>query len=229
MDNFISANIEDVRRRIASAALRGGRRADEITLCVVTKTQPIASVLSVVQSGNLDLGENYYQELRGKWDQVPSNVRWHFIGGLQSNKAKYLAGRCETIQSVDNLALATEINRRANHAELQQGVLIEVQLGGGEGRAGVNLNSAEHLSEQIMELPNLQLKGLMAVAPFGVETPALRQAFRQLRTLFDKLPAQNRTILSMGMTGDFETAIEEGSTFVRIGTAIFGPRTTHVK
>ena len=221
---MISENIEQVRARITSAAERSGSNPEQITLCVVTKTQPLDSVHAVVEAGILDIGENYYQELRDKWDRFPPEVRWHFIGGLQSNKAKYLVGRCATIQSMDSISLAVEINKRAQNAGVVQSVLIEVQLGDGESRAGAGLSEASRLIEQVMELRAVHLKGLMAVAPIAERPDIVRGPFRDMKRMFDGLPLENRKILSMGMTSDFEIAIEEGSNFVRIGTAIFGPR-----
>lgn len=220
----IAQNVEIVRGKIARAAERVGRNPQEIILCVVTKTQSIASIEAVLAAGALDLGENYYQELRDKWDVLSSDIRWHFIGGLQSNKAKYLVGRCATIQSIGSLSLALEINRRAEIAGIVQSVLIEIKLAGGDERPGINIGAGSHLIEPILNMPNLRLEGLMAVAPNSDDKAILRQAMRGVKDLYDSLPNENRLTLSMGMTGDFEIAIEEGSNFVRIGSAIFGKR-----
>ncbi|MEP6756193.1 MAG: YggS family pyridoxal phosphate-dependent enzyme [Chthonomonadales bacterium] len=222
--NAIRYNLESVKARIADAAHRCGRKPEQITLCAVTKTQPIESVQIAVAEGLVNLGENYYQELRDKWDAIPEEVHWHFIGGLQSNKTKYLVGRCATIQSVDSLSLVKEINRRAESAGLVQSVLLEVQLGAGETRSGIDKSSWQALFESTIDLKNVHVNGLMAVAPQTDDENEVRSAMRQMKSMFDMLPLENRNILSMGMTGDFEIAIEEGSNFLRIGSAIFGAR-----
>jgi pyridoxal phosphate enzyme (YggS family) len=220
----IDANIDVVRSRIADAARRSGRDPDDITLVAVTKTVDPARIQAAADTGIRDFGENYYQEARDKLPLFGSEIRWHFIGHLQSNKAKYIAGRFDLIHSVDSLNLAAEIGKRASNRGLIQEVLIEVKLAESDAKHGVEPERTLDLAGDIAQTAGVRLRGLMGMAAFGGGSEDSRPYFARLRGLFDQLPPVNRVVLSMGMTGDFEVAIEEGATLVRIGTAIFGVR-----
>jgi PLP dependent protein len=220
----IADNIADVQEKIARAAQRAGRDPDEITLVAVTKTVERARIQEALNAGVTDLGENYFQEARDKLPLFSSNVRWHFIGHLQTNKAKYVAGRFVLVQSVDSEELGRELGRRAEQGGIVQDVLIEVKLDPATTKFGVEHEQTIEMAQRVGQTPGLRLRGLMGMAPFSNDPEAARPSFQRLRALFRELPVEQREILSMGMTGDFETAIEEGSTLVRIGTAIFGTR-----
>lgn len=224
MAETISDNIDRVRERIALAAERAGRSAEEITLVAVSKTIPPERIWEAVAAGQLELGENYYQEAREKLQLFGPEVRWHFIGHLQSNKAGYVAGRFALIQSVDSIGLARKLGAAAQGAGKVQPILIEVKLDEEATKFGVDPERAVELAAEAHELPGLAVQGLMGMASFTADQSVVRGQFAKLRSLFDCLPAAQKLVLSMGMTGDFEPAIEEGSTMVRIGTAIFGAR-----
>jgi pyridoxal phosphate enzyme, YggS family len=220
----IAENIDRVREQIAAAAQRSSRDAASITLCAVSKTVPVERIREAVEAGIRDFGENYYQEVREKLDLLPQEVRWHFIGHLQSNKAKYVVGRFVLIQSVDRIELAQELDKRARSRGVVQPVLIEVKMDPNETKSGVAPERTLDLAAELAELPGLRLDGLMGIPPITSEAELARPYFRQLRELFELLPADHRKVLSMGMTADFEVAIEEGANLVRVGTAIFGRR-----
>ena len=226
----IADRITRVRERIASAARRAGRpdTADPVRLVAVTKRVNAVQVAEALAAGVSDLGENYVQEARAKIPEVVAagsrNASWHLIGHLQSNKAKYSVELFSLIHSVDNYQLAQELGKQAVKRAQTQAILLEVNLTGGQQRAGVSPAEALHLAEQVAGIPGVALQGFMGMAP-PVENPEeARPYFAGLRTLWERLPEENRQILSMGMSGDFEAAIEEGATMVRIGTALFGPR-----
>ncbi|MHB0913277.1 MAG: YggS family pyridoxal phosphate-dependent enzyme [Armatimonadota bacterium] len=215
----IADNIASVRGRIADAAKRAGTAPEGITLIAVTKTVDSSAVREAIAAGITDIGENYVQDAAKKFDEIGREVRWHMIGHLQKNKVRQAAPVFDVIQSVDSLALAEEIGKRAE-AE----VLIEVNISGEESKFGVSPEEALPLCERVASVPGITLAGLMGIGPLSADEGSVRKSFARLRSLWEKLPAENRVFLSMGMTGDFETAIEEGSNMVRVGTAIFGPR-----
>ena len=202
-----------VRERIAAAAARAGRDVRQIKLIAVSKTQPIERLQEAFAAGQRVFGENYAQEFREKAGAL--DAEWHFIGALQSNKAKLVVGRAAFIHTCDRLSLAREISKRA---DVPQGVLIEVNAGREPQKAGVLPEETEALLEQVRALPNLRCDGLMCIPPAAGDP---RPHFRALRELAEKLKLPE---LSMGMSADFEAAIEEGATMVRVGTAIFGER-----
>lgn len=207
-----------------SAAQRSGRDPADIVLIAVTKTIPVDAIRPAVEAGARDLGENYYQEARDKLSAFGNDVRWHFIGHLQSNKARHVVGRFALIHSVDTPALAQEIGRRASAAGIVQDILLEVKIDPAPDKTGIAPGDVGPLAERIGAIDGLRLRGLMGMPP-PVSDPALaRPYFALLRSLLDDLPCTTDRWLSMGMTADFETAIEEGATHVRVGTAIFGPR-----
>lgn len=225
----IADNLARIQERIVNAATHTGRHPEEITLVAVTKTIEPTRIREAVAAGAHDLGENYYQEVREKQplfeNQVEAGtVRWHFIGHLQSNKARYVAGRFALVQSVDTLELAEELGRRAVRQNVVQAVLLEVKLDPAGTKFGVEEAETRELAARIAAVPGVALRGLMGMAPFTETGEAARPHFARLRSLFETLPVANRQTLSMGMTNDFEGAIAEGSTMVRIGTAIFGRR-----
>jgi pyridoxal phosphate enzyme (YggS family) len=220
----IAENIKNVQHRIAAAAARSGRESSQITLCAVTKTVDVGRIREAVAAGIRDLGENYYQEAREKLDLLSPEVRWHFIGHLQTNKAKYVVGHFALVQSVDRIELANELGKRAERAGVIQPVLIEVKLDPNETKTGVAPDEALKLAEGVADVPGLRLEGFMGIPPITGVAEDARRYFIRLRTLFDELPDEFRKTLSMGMTSDFEVAIEEGATMVRVGTAIFGRR-----
>jgi pyridoxal phosphate enzyme (YggS family) len=216
----IADNLHSVNERIASAASRAGRQYSDITLVAVTKKQTVATILEALDAGATDIGENYVQEAADKHEGVTS-VRWHLLGHLQSNKAKVAVTLFDLVQSVDSLKLARALGVQAQSGGKEQKILLQVHLGDEETKFGLLPETVADSAAEIAALPGVVLQGLMGIAPNGVEP---RPYFQQLRALFEALPANNAQILSMGMTGDFEAAIEEGATLIRIGTAIFGPR-----
>lgn len=221
---MIRDNIAQIRQQISQAATRAGRDPSDITLTAVTKTVEPARIREAYDAGIRDFGENYYQEARDKLDQLPPDIRWHFIGHLQSNKARNVVGSFALIQSVDSLNLAKEIDRRAAAHGIRQPILIEVKLDPAQTKQGITIESTMQLAEQIAAMESTDLQGLMGMPPFSNDPEQSRPYFKQLRSMFDSLPQENRKVLSMGMTADFQIAIEEGAIMVRVGTAIFGQR-----
>lgn len=221
----ITENLNEVERRIAAAAERSGRAAAEIRLVVVTKTQPVGRIQAAVAAGAAEIGENYVQEAEEKLGALtpPLPVR-HLIGHLQRNKAGKAAALFDMVQSVDSVALATALGRRAAELNRVLDVLVEVNIAREASKFGVSEEEALEMAGEIAGTPGVRLRGLMGIGPLTGDAAATRASFRRLRGLFEQLPAEQRQVLSMGMTGDFETAIEEGSTMVRVGTAIFGAR-----
>lgn len=216
--------IADVQARITDAARRSGRSPEEVTLVAVTKTVPVERIREAVEAGLKDFGENYVQEALPKLAALGNDVRWHFIGHLQSNKARLVAGAFALIHSLDSVALAEELNKRAANAGVTQNVLIEVRLDPAETKTGVLPEELGVLTDTVMALPHLRLQGLMGMPPLFADPEESRPYFAHLRELSEILPEGARRELSMGMSTDFEVAIEEGATIVRVGTAIFGPR-----
>ena len=227
----ISENLLRVRERIERVAQRAGRRAEEITLIGVSKTQPAAEIRIAFEAGLIHFGENRVQEWEGKRGEVADlPARWHLIGHLQSNKAARAAKLFHSVDSVDDFALAQRLDRaRAEMAdEAKLRVLIEVHLASEETKSGVAVSALVALAQQVATLPHLYLEGLMCIPPFLNNPEDVRPHFRQLRELRDTLQTQlglKLPALSMGMSHDFEVAIEEGATEVRVGTALFGTRT----
>lgn len=221
----LSERWQALQARIADACARVGRDPATVRVVAVSKGIPPERIAEAYALGLRDFGENYWQEARTKLDALPHDIRWHFIGHLQTNKVKYVVGRFALIQSVDRVSLLQEVQRMAQKREQVQPVLLEVRLAEVAGRAGVALDDAPALIEQALCAEGVELQGLMGVAPDTDDERALRTAFARLRRLYETLPAPNRRWLSMGMTHDFEIALEEGSTMLRLGTALFGART----
>lgn len=216
----IRANVQAVEERIAAACARSGRARSEVTLVAVTKTFPASDVAHAIAAGMTDVGENKVQEARDKQPSVASSARWHLIGHLQSNKAKDAVRLFDVIQTIDSVDLAERVARIAESAGKRQEVLVQVNVGGEEQKSGAEIADVPSIVQRIAELPSLHLSGLMAIPPF-LEPEQVRPYFRKLRALRDDLGLPQ---LSMGMTDDFEVAIEEGATIVRVGRAIFGAR-----
>ncbi len=214
----IGDNIQRVREKIAGAALRAGRRSEEITLVAVTKKKPASAVREALAAGLTDVGENYVQEAAEKREQVPEG-RWHLLGHLQSNKAKLAVSLFDLIESVDSVKLASALGKQGG--ETRQAILLQVHLGDEETKTGFAPELVLDVAAEIASVSGVSIQGLMGIAPNGTDP---RPYFRQLKRLFDRLPPESRQRLSMGMSGDYEAAIEEGATLVRVGTAIFGAR-----
>ncbi|MCS7224091.1 MAG: YggS family pyridoxal phosphate-dependent enzyme [Armatimonadetes bacterium] len=228
----IGQALQRVRERITAAALRAGRKPEEILLIGATKSVPVEVIKVAIQCGLTDIGENYAQEAWAKFQQIGHQVRWHFIGALQTNKAKVVARFCQTIHSLDRLTLAEELSRRAEQNQRVLECLIEVNLGGEATKSGVDRMGVLSLAEKVAKLPSLRLVGLMTIPPYHPDAEMSRLFYRELRKLRDRIQDQLGLALphlSMGMSQDFEVAIEEGATMVRIGTALFGPRPVLVK
>lgn len=225
----ITANIAAIRQRIDAACNRVGRDQNEVRLIAVSKVKPAELIDAAYSSGQKLFGESYVQEFRDKAQQVESPVEWHYIGGLQSNKVKYLRGKVAMIHSVDRLSLAQEIDRQWSKEDGPIDVLLQVNLGKEESKSGCNEEQLEDFARQVAELPHLRICGLMTLPPNFDDPELVRPFFRRLRELSEnisalQLPNVEMRELSMGMSGDFEVAIEEGATLVRVGTAIFGAR-----
>lgn len=225
----IAANLAEINERIRVAAQKAGRTPDAIRLVAVSKTRPAADISAAYAAGQLLFGENYIQELTGKLTEVSEPVQWHVIGHLQSNKVKYIAGKVALIHSVDRLSLAQEIDRQWRSLDTVCDVLIQVNISGEQSKSGTSTEEALQLVRSCAALPNISIKGLMTMPPFFDDPEAARPYFAALRQLAERinaeqLPGVAMTELSMGMSGDFEAAIQEGATLVRVGTAIFGVR-----
>lgn len=225
----IGHNIRNVQQRIAQAGQRAGRGPEEVRLVAVSKTVDVDRVRLAVRAGATLLGENYVQEAKKKIEQLGMEAQWHMVGHLQSNKARHAVQLFDTIHSLDNPSLAEELNKRAEAAGRKLKVLVQVSLSGEQTKSGVAPDNVEKFLRSMMPLPHLRVRGLMCMPPFFNEPELARPFFRALRELRDRLreldlPGIDLEELSMGMSGDYEVAIEEGATLVRIGTAIFGPR-----
>jgi hypothetical protein len=226
----VAGNLRSVKDRIKRAAAGAGRDANGIKLVAVTKGVEPERIIEAVKAGHLTFGENYAQEFRLKKEiierTVPESVEWHFIGRLQRNKVKYLVGEVSLIHSLDSLSAAREIERKGAALGIRVPVLIEVDTGDEETKGGVKEKDVEGFLKSLGEFPSIEVRGLMTMPPYFDDPAKARPYFRQLRELRDRLSAKYPGLreLSMGMSGDFEAAIEEGATIVRVGTTIFAPR-----
>lgn len=226
---MIRENMEKVRGQIASACERAGRNPEEVTLITVSKTKPVAMLQEAYDAGSRDFGENKVQELLDKIPQMPGDVRWHMIGHLQRNKVKYIVDKVYLIHSVDSLRLAGEISREAVKKQVEVNILLEVNVALEESKFGTTTEEAVSLAEQIAALPGIHIKGLMTIAPFVEDAESNRIFFQKLKQLSVDIAQKNidnvsMNVLSMGMTGDYVVAVEEGASYVRVGTGIFGER-----
>lgn len=225
----ISENLTEVQNRIDDSLRRAGRPPQAATLIAVSKTKPVSMILEAYRAGIRDFGENKVQELTEKRDQLPSDIRWHMIGHLQRNKVKYLIGNVALIHGVDSLRLAEEISRESVKKSVETDILIEVNAAGEESKFGAAPEETLALVEAISRLPAVHIKGLMTIAPYTENPEENRKYFRALKQLSVDITRKNvdnvsMSVLSMGMTNDFGVAVEEGATYVRVGTGIFGLR-----
>lgn len=225
----IDHNLKRVREKMAKAASRVGRNPRDVELVAVSKTVDVGRIKQAIDAGATILGENYIQEARKKIEEIGQGVRWDFIGHLQSNKVKHAVDLFELIHSVDRLSLAQEIHRAAEKKRKKVRILVQVNISGEEAKSGIDPGGVISLVREIAFLPNLSLEGLMTMPPYFDDPEDARPYFLSLRELRDKILREGiegiiLKELSMGMSGDFEVAIEEGSTLVRVGTAIFGER-----
>lgn len=227
----LKENIASVEARIAAAARRAGRDAAEITLVAATKVQTSDTIRAAIAAGVRICGENRVQEMAAHLDDdAYAGARLHFIGHLQTNKVKQVVGRADLIESVDSDRLLDAINRRAGELEMIQDILLEVNIAGEESKGGVPPEQLPALAQKAMEAPHIRLRGLMCIPPAAAPGSSNRKFFAQTYQLFVDIRTKmadnefDMDCLSMGMSGDFEDAVEEGATLVRVGTALFGPR-----
>ena len=226
---MLKENLANVEKNIEQACKNAGRSRDEVTLIAVSKTKPVEMLQEIYEENIRDFGENKVQELCSKMEQLPSDIRWHMIGHLQRNKVKYIVGKVELIHSVDTYRLAEEINIQAKKQNVIVPILVEVNIAHEESKFGISAEDAILLVEEISKLENIRIKGLMTIAPYVENPEDNRLYFRKIKQLSVDITNKNidnvfMEILSMGMTGDYMVAIEEGATMVRVGTGIFGER-----
>jgi len=226
----IKENIDIILEKTAAAAIRSGRNPEDITVIAVSKTVDADRAREAAEGGLINLGENRVQELVNKYEQLSdTDVKWHLIGHLQKNKVKYIIDKAVLIHSVENLELANEINKRALQHNITANVLIELNIGEEESKFGIGEESVYEFVKLMEQFENIKILGLMTVAPFSENPEDIRWVFKKMKEIFNKISGMKlknteMKILSMGMTNDFEIAIEEGANMVRIGTAIFGAR-----
>lgn len=226
---YISENIENIRKNIDAACKRSGRDPKDVLLLAVSKTVDVDRIKVAVDCGLNSLGENRVQEIMEKYEPMGENVKWHLIGHLQTNKVKYIIDKVELIHSVESIKLAEEINKQAKKHNLVMDVLVEVNMADEESKFGVKPDETESFIRELALMDNIRVRGLMTVAPNVENGEENRVYFRNMKQLLVDINAKNinninMDILSMGMTGDYETAVEEGATIVRVGTGIFGKR-----
>ena len=226
---MIKENLVQVYGNIEKACENAGRNPMEVKLIAVSKTKPVEMLLEAYECGCREFGENKVQELAEKFERMPKDVKWHMIGHLQRNKVKYVVGKAALIHSVDSLKLAEEISREAMKKQVEVSILIEVNIAGEESKFGVRPQMAENLVREIAVLPGVHIQGLMAVAPYVENPEENRQYFALLKQLsvdisLKNIDNVNMNVLSMGMSGDYMVAVEEGAVYVRVGTGIFGER-----
>lgn len=229
MERSIEKSIREVEEKIYKACERAGRDPKEVTLIAVSKTMPVSDLLEAMDAGMEHFGENRPQELRDKQAQITKPLFWHMIGALQTNKLKYVVGKTVLIHSVDSLHLAEAIEEEAKKRDIVQDVLLEMSLAGEETKHGLTADELEDTVRAVAKLPHLKLRGLMTVAPYTENPEENCVYFRKMKQLMVDINSKNidnvyMDTLSMGMTGDYEVAIEEGATYVRVGTGIFGHR-----
>ena len=226
---MVTENYREVEKRVCEACARSGRAREEVTLIAVSKYKPVEMIRELMAIGVRDFGENHAQELVSKTEEITEPLNWHFIGNLQRNKVKYIVGKVELIHSVDTYRLAEEINIQAKKQNVIVPILVEVNIAHEESKFGISAEDAILLVEEISKLENIRIKGLMTIAPYVENPEDNRLYFRKIKQLSVDITNKNidnvsMEILSMGMTGDYEVAIEEGATMVRVGTGIFGAR-----
>ena len=226
---MITENLEQVRKNIEEACRAVNRDPGEVTLISVSKTKPVSMLQEAYDAGSRDFGENKVQEIMDKYPQLPSDIRWHMIGHLQRNKVKYIVDKVALIHSVDSLRLAETIENEAAKHNVTVPILIEVNVAQEESKFGLKTEEVLSLVESVAVLPHINIKGLMTIAPYVEDPEENREIFRELKKLSVDIAAKNinnvnMSVLSMGMTGDYQVAVQEGATMVRVGTGIFGER-----
>lgn len=228
--SLIAENIKNVEQNIQQACRQASLEEEKVTLIAVSKTKPIPMLEEAYAAGCRDFGENKVQELTQKYEELPKDIRWHMIGHLQRNKVKYLIGKVFLIHSVDSLRLAQEISKESEKQQVITNILLEVNVAGEDTKFGLaDSEEVTALIKEVSKLPGISVKGLMTVAPYVENPEENRQYFKALRQLSVDIMQKNidnvsMDILSMGMTGDYEVAVQEGATYVRVGTGIFGER-----
>ena len=226
---MLRENLQEVEERIQEACRRAGRDRSEVTLVAVSKTKPVAILQEAYDLGVRVFGENKVQEIREKYEALPKDIEWHMIGHLQTNKVKYIVDKVRLIHSVDSLRLAEVIEKEAEKHNRIVDILLEVNVAEEESKFGLKMPEVIPMAEKVVQLPHIRLRGLMTIAPF-VENPEKNRAiFANLHDLYVDIKEKNIdngtvSILSMGMTNDYEVAVEEGATMIRVGTGIFGAR-----
>ena len=230
---MIAENLQTVEKKIRQACEKAGRDRSEVTLVAVSKTKPIPDLEEAYKEGIRIFGENKVQELTDKYEQMPEDIQWHMIGHLQRNKVKYIVGKVALIHSVDSYRLAEEISIQAKKHNTIVPILVEVNIAHEESKFGISEEDAILLVKEISELENIRIMGLMTIAPYVENPEDNRMYFRKIKELSVDINSKNidnvsMEIISMGMTGDYEVAIEEGATMIRVGTGIFGARNYNI-
>ncbi len=226
---MLKENLENVRRHIEEACERAGRRPEEVTLVAVSKMKPLSDIESLLETGQMDYGENYVQELCEKQAHISRPVRWHMIGHLQTNKVRAVIDKVVLIHSVDSVHLAKQIEKEASKRDITAQILLQVNVAHEDTKFGMDGEQVMQMVQEISRLPHVHIRGLMTSAPYVDDPEENRCYFKKLHQLFIDIGKKNidnvsMDILSMGMTNDYEVAIEEGATMVRVGTGIFGER-----
>ena len=230
---MIQENIKLVEENIKKACEKVGRDVTEVTLIAVSKTKPYTAIEEALPTGVKDYGENKVQELCDKYEILPKDIKWHMIGHLQRNKVKYLVGKASLIHSVDSIRLAEQIEKEYAKADEIANILIEVNMAQEESKFGITSEETEQLVREIAKFPHIRIKGLMTIAPYTDNPESNRVYFRNMKKLSVDIENKNidnvsMSVLSMGMTGDYQVAVEEGATLVRVGTGIFGERNYNI-
>lgn len=226
---MLKDQLQEVEKRIQAACDRAGRKREEVTLIAVSKTKPVETLQEAYDLGVRIFGENKVQELTAKYEALPKDVHWHMIGHLQTNKVKYIIDKAELIHSVDSLKLAETIEKEAAKHDLIADILVEVNVAEEESKFGMKMEEVIPFVEKVSAFPHVRVRGLMTIAPFVEDPEENRSIFADLHKLYIDIKKKNHdndtvSVLSMGMTNDYEVAIEEGATMVRVGTGIFGAR-----
>ena len=226
---MLKDQLQEVEKRIQAACDRAGRKREEVTLIAVSKTKPVETLQEAYDLGVRIFGENKVQELTAKYEALPKDIHWHMIGHLQTNKVKYIIDKAELIHSVDSLKLAETIEKEAAKHDLIADILVEVNVAEEESKFGMKMEEVIPFAEKVSAFPHVRVRGLMTIAPFVEDPEENRSIFADLHKLYIDIKKKNHdndtvSVLSMGMTNDYEVAIEEGATMVRVGTGIFGAR-----
>ena len=226
---MLKDQLQEVEKRIQAACDRAGRKREEVTLIAVSKTKPVETLQEAYDLSVRIFGENKVQELTAKYEALPKDIHWHMIGHLQTNKVKYIIDKAELIHSVDSLKLAETIEKEAAKHDLIADILVEVNVAEEESKFGMKMEEVIPFVEKVSAFPHVRVRGLMTIAPFVEDPEENRSIFADLHKLYIDIKKKNHdndtvSVLSMGMTNDYEVAIEEGATMVRVGTGIFGAR-----